>query len=1001
MAKTVNFTVKLNIDGTDHLVTVTKEAKQLASEFGVAQTKAEKLRGSLITFGQLQMTFHNLQNGLQSVTNFLNNLTEESGAFAASMKAANTMAGKDAAGFKELKGQVADLAKNIPIARDQLANGLYQVISNGVPEDNWISYLEASSRSAVGGIADVGEVVKVTSTVIKNYGLEWSAAQDIQDKIQLTAKNGVTSFEQLASALPAVTGQAAQLGVSFTEMLAVMSTLTGVTGNTSEVATQLGSVLTALTKESTKSQKMADAMGISFNAASVKAAGGLRNYLQELDKTVTAYSQKTGQLKESIYSQLFGRAEALRLVNSLTGNLAEKFDENIQALDNSAGTIDAAFSEMASTGSAKMQMLKNAWGSLIDHIQGTVGFISPALNFSTQIGMSVLAVMSLRKAFAGYNATAKLSVVTTYAQATASKVSAAASKLYASAQLFANRMQIAWTFGAKAFVIQTVAMRVALAGIIGLGIGAVIAGLVMAIKGLGGEMTTATAKARGLASASETLASAEEAGMQAAANARVEIDKDIQKLSDLIKSKGDTTTAVQQLNEKYGEWFGQCSTAQQWYDTLIKNSEAYCNQLAYEAQMRVLTEKKAALEIKQERNRQKQDELREQGKDKYQQNSAGSYMAGGYMPTKDIRETSAMRQLRMEAVETGAELVELGKNIDIVKSKMSSNAPSISSALPTGPTSSGDKNKKNKKTGKTGTDTGKTEETYAEGTLGYLDKQISELNKKRLHLSDPEDLRNMDEAIAKLERAKKFLESMAQFSKEDILLYQDFDKHSTSALGPFGKSSLSSLLPKTEAIKVPITVDLKQINKDLKDVAREMGIQQQADIAEKAKKKFDGATSSVNELGSALSSLGQAIGIPALDIAGTLAQAIVTMIRGFAEATAMAAEIGGPWGWIGFSALGLAQLTAMISSVKGMGAFADGGIVSGPTLGLVGEYAGASHNPEVIAPLDKLRSMIQTPQVALPPGSIVGKVQGNDILLVAANASRTRAKSGHRTKIAV
>ena len=253
------------------------------------------------------------------------------------MKAANTMAGKDAEGFVKLKDQVAEFSKTIPMARDQLANGLYQVISNGVPEDNWISYLQASAKSAVGGIADVGEVVKVTSTIIKNYGLEWSAAQDIQDKIQLTAKNGVTSFEQLAAALPSVTGQAAQLGVSFTEMLAVMSTLTGVTGNTSEVATQLSSVLTALTKESAKSQKMAEAMGISFNAASIKAAGGLRNYLQELDKTVTAYAAKTGELKESIYSKLFGRAEALRLVNALTGNLVAKFDEKHKDSRNSAG----------------------------------------------------------------------------------------------------------------------------------------------------------------------------------------------------------------------------------------------------------------------------------------------------------------------------------------------------------------------------------------------------------------------------------------------------------------------------------------------------------------------------------------------------------------------------------------------------------------------------------------------------------------------------------------
>jgi len=38
--------------------------------------------------------------------------------------------------------------------------------------------------------------------------------------------------------------------------------------------------------------------------------------------------------------------------------------------------------------------------------------------------------------------------------------------------------------------------------------------------------------------------------------------------------------------------------------------------------------------------------------------------------------------------------------------------------------------------------------------------------------------------------------------------------------------------------------------------------------------------------------------------------------------------------------------------------FADGGIVYGPTLGLMGEYPGASSNPEVIAPLNKLKELI-------------------------------------------
>lgn len=152
---------------------------------------------------------------------------------------------------------MADLAKEIPMARDALADGLYQVISNGVPENNWIEYLRASAKASVGGIADLGETVKVTSTLIKNYGLSWDQATAIQDKIQLTAQNGVTSFEQLAMALPRVTGNAATLGVSIDDLMATFSTLTGVTGNTAEVSTQLAAIFTALVKPSSEATKMA------------------------------------------------------------------------------------------------------------------------------------------------------------------------------------------------------------------------------------------------------------------------------------------------------------------------------------------------------------------------------------------------------------------------------------------------------------------------------------------------------------------------------------------------------------------------------------------------------------------------------------------------------------------------------------------------------------------------------------------------------------------------
>ena len=64
---------------------------------------------------------------------------------------------------------------------------------------------------------------------------------------------------------------------------------------------------------------------------------------------------------------------------------------------------------------------------------------------------------------------------------------------------------------------------------------------------------------------------------------------------------------------------------------------------------------------------------------------------------------------------------------------------------------------------------------------------------------------------------------------------------------------------------------------------------------------------------------------------------------------------------IAMVALGTAVASQMRTGPS-VSAFADGGIVSGPTLGLMGEYPGARSNPEVIAPLDKLKTLMKPEQ---------------------------------------
>lgn len=104
---------------------------------------------------------------------------------------------------------------------------------------------------------------------------------------------------------------------------------------------------------------------------------------------------------------------------------------------------------------------------------------------------------------------------------------------------------------------------------------------------------------------------------------------------------------------------------------------------------------------------------------------------------------------------------------------------------------------------------------------------------------------------------------------------------------------------------------------------------------EKGTGKMREGAQSIQQLGSSIAQLGSQIQAPALNIAGTIAQAIATMVLGYAEASKDASKLT-PFGWIAFAATGLATLLTMISTIKSAtsGSYAHGGIIPG------GSYSG-------------------------------------------------------------
>jgi hypothetical protein len=153
------------------------------------------------------------------------------------------------------------------------------------------------------------------------------------------------------------------------------------------------------------------------------------------------------------------------------------------------------------------------------------------------------------------------------------------------------------------------------------------------------------------------------------------------------------------------------------------------------------------------------------------------------------------------------------------------------------------------------------------------------------------------------------------------------------------------------------------------------------DLAAQASQAFTGLGDALAGIATGTMNVGQFLASMLTSLADMLGQIGQQFIAAGAAAMGFYANlIANPPAAI---AAGVA-LTVASGLIKGLGsklaaeppALAKGGLAYGPTLAMVGDNPGAQSNPEVIAPLDKLQSMMGGGHV-----TVTGRLDGRDILL--------------------
>jgi len=663
-------------------------------------------------------------------------------------------------------------------------------------------------------------------------------------------------------------------------------------------------------------------------------------------------------------------------------------EEKVAMLTEVVGQIvDGTNAKLAATPYGQIVNARNAFGDLKE----TLGeMVAPAMNAVEGLANVTIALSGIAKGVVYVKqATAAL---TAFAQgskmaATRTAVLGVHSKVTATAQ---NMLAAAGISAAAG----TTALKVAVTGLYA----AMTLGLSAAITAIVALITRLANSGREAADGMDTLTEANEAYKSAASNAKAEIDTEIAALKNLMDQGKDTTDAIQKLNEKYGEAFGYHQTAADWYDTLTGKSQTYCRQLGYEAKAKSLSASIGAKIVERDELQKEYDEALE--KEKANKGGITLGINASKRMSIGVKIANLDEEIKVMTNEMNAAWGEAATAADQMKGSVDGATESVSwqtmsyEALGKAIQEQAKKVKES-----IAANDGLAEAEAAtlnamQQRYDAIGKQFDKLTGKVKELKD--EVRQTVELVPKLASiatpASIEVPEPSYANPKPLKGLFDF-----KSLGEFEQklTELENIRKQVSQDQLPIIDAQIALVRQLKDEFEGVNQTVAASPLENFAKGWSGIKgigNSIRDIKDALTDTDNAWDALTQTIDGFISlfqslQAVVEIIENItavtktmqavkdaatakivadnaAEATSntAAAATGAAASVAGIPVVGammaVAAVASVIAALSSLPKFANGGLVYGPTLGLMGEYSGASSNPEVIAPLDKLRSLI-------------------------------------------
>jgi TP901 family phage tail tape measure protein len=242
----------------------------------------------------------------------------------------------------QVSQSVLDLSRALGEPALEVAEGLYQTLSNQVVEaGDALRFESQAAELAIATHSELRDAVNALSSVMNSYGLDVSEVEHVSDVLFKTIELGRLRLSEFGNVLGRVSPLTAALGIRFEEMAAAIATITqkGVPAHTA--ITQLTQVSQKLLRPTAKLQELYEEWGVKTGPEAIRRFGGLREVLVKMQDA------SAGNDKE--FADLLGRVRALVGALNLTTDSASALGEAMTEMTDSSKATQKALEEMRSS----------------------------------------------------------------------------------------------------------------------------------------------------------------------------------------------------------------------------------------------------------------------------------------------------------------------------------------------------------------------------------------------------------------------------------------------------------------------------------------------------------------------------------------------------------------------------------------------------------------------------------------------------------------------------